>query len=98
MTTALVSQLLQQSLSNRFPGAGPSLSRPRRGHQLLSAPQRTVSNTLAEWLADGTAPTEDSGTWDNDTWNYKTLGTRIKITRGRSTRARSGAIWSRRRR
>lgn len=89
VTTALVSALLQQ-LSNvqlgartqlrRIPGAGPS----------FVTPKRTVSNTLAEFIADGTAPTEDSGTWGNDTWNYKTLASRVKVTR---KAVRQGAQW-----
>ena len=89
VTTALVSQLLQQ-LSNLQLGARTQLRRVPGAGTSFVTPKRTVSNTLAEWLADGTAPTEDSGTWDNDTWNYKTLGTRIKITRKAQ---RQGAQW-----
>lgn len=89
VTTALVSQLLQQ-LSNLQLGARTQLRRVPGAGTSFVTPKRTVSSTLAEWLADGTAPTEDSGTWDNDTWSYKTLGTRIKVTRKAQ---RQGAQW-----
>lgn len=89
VTTALVSSLLQQ-LSNIQLGARTQLRRlPGAGTSYVT-PKRTVSNTLAEFIADGTAPTEDSGTWDNATWTYKTLATRIKVTR---KAVRQGAQW-----
>lgn len=89
VTTALVSALLQQ-LSNVQLGARTQLRRiPGAGTSFVT-PKRTVSSTLAEFVADGTAPTEDSGTWGNDTWNYKTLATRVKVTR---KAVRQGAQW-----
>lgn len=80
VTTALVSSLLQQ-LNNVQLGARTQLRRIPGAGTNYQTPKRTVSNTLAEWLADGTAPTEDAGTWDYDTWSYKTIGTRFRVTR-----------------
>lgn len=80
VTTALVSGILQQ-LSNVQLGARTQLRRIPGAGTNYTTPKRTVSNTLAEWVADGTAPVEDSGTWDQDTWSYKTIATRIKVTR-----------------
>ena len=80
VTTAMVSSLLQQ-LSNLQLGARTQLRRVPGGGTAFQTPKRTVSSTLAEFIADGSAPTEDSGTWDYDTWNWKTLGTKFKITR-----------------
>ncbi len=89
VTTALVSSLLQQ-LSNIQLGARTQLRRiPGAGTSYVT-PKRAVSNTLAEFIADGTAPTEDSGTWSNDTWNYKTLATRMRVTRKAEAQ---GAQW-----
>jgi len=89
VTTALVSSLLQQ-LSNLQLGARTQLRRIPGAGTAYQTPNRTVSNTLAEFVADGSAPTEDSGTWSYDTWSYKTLATRIKVTR--KARAQ-GAQW-----
>lgn len=80
VTTALVSSLLQQ-LSNVQLGARTQLRRIPGAGTAYQTPKRTVSNTLAEFVADGSAPTEDSGSWGYDTWNYRTLATRIKVTR-----------------
>lgn len=89
VTTALVSSLLQQ-LSNIQLGARTQLRRiPGAGTSYVT-PKRTVSSTLAEFIADGTAPTEDSGTWSNDTWTYKTLATRMRVTRKAEAQ---GAQW-----
>lgn len=80
VTTALVSSLLQQ-LSNLQLGARTQMRRIPGAGTNYQTPKRTVSSTLAEWLADGTAPTEDSGALNYDTWSYKTIGTRFRVTR-----------------
>lgn len=89
VTTALVSSVLQQ-LSNVQLGARTQLRRIPGAGTNYQTPKRTVSITLAEWLADGTAPTEDSGTWGYDTWTYRTIGTRFKATRKAQAQ---GAQW-----
>ncbi len=89
VTTALVSSLLQQ-LSNVQLGARTQLRRIPGAGTAYQTPKRTVSSTLAEFIADGTAPTEDSGSWNYDTWAYKTLATRVKVTRKAQAQ---GAQW-----
>lgn len=89
VTTALVSSLLQQ-LSNIQLGARTQLRRVPAAGTAYQTPKRTVSSTLAEFVADGTAPTEDSGSWGYDTWSYKTLATRIRVTR---KAVRQGMQW-----
>jgi hypothetical protein len=89
VTTALVSSVLQQ-LSNVQLGARTQLRRIPGAGTNYQTPKRTVSSTLAEWLADGTAPTEDSGSWGYDTWAYRTIGTRFKATRKAQAQ---GAQW-----
>lgn len=89
VTTALVSSMLQQ-LNNVQLGARTQLRRIPGAGTNYQTPKRTVSSTLAEWVADGTAPTEDAGTWGYDSWSYKTIATRFRVTRKAQAQ---GAQW-----